>query len=239
MFVGFKILPLIRTTIMPTKTRKNSRLPPKTYMSTAKGLFHWANSELEHIGRIASVEDPDLQYSYAMSTLNGMAHLKDAIYEYINRLYTNQNNCMKADLLKLHEKVIRVMKHLVKTYKLDLNTIRSFNTRHTLSNLSYLENSPKRKSDSKNNRKLPKSSNIFMKRNKKTMKGGICPCMMRKNGGKQFGGDGQETTTFSVQGVPVTQDDKSVVVIGDYGTVTAKDFKEIMQDKEAGRIELL
>jgi hypothetical protein len=35
----------------------------------------------------------------------------------------------------------------------------------------------------------------------------------------------------------VTKDDNSVVVIGDYGPVTAKEFKNIMEDREAGRLD--
>ena len=53
------------------------------YDSTAKGLMMWATSELEHVGRIVSLKDKDLQYSYALSTVNGMAHLKDAIFQYV------------------------------------------------------------------------------------------------------------------------------------------------------------
>ena len=109
----------------------------KRYHSTAKGLMMWANSELEHVGRIASVEDKDLQYSYAMSTVNGMAHLKDALYQYI---HGRTDSHMKGDLKEVHDKVIRVMKHLVKTYKINLDTIVKFNTRKVLSSLNYLKN---------------------------------------------------------------------------------------------------
>lgn len=95
----------------------------------------WAAGELEHVGRIAGVKDKDLQYSYAMSTLYGMAHLKDALYELVNDpAYKNH----KTDLLRTHDTVIRVMKHLCKEYKLNLNAIRSFNERKVLSDLSYL-----------------------------------------------------------------------------------------------------
>jgi len=107
----------------------------KHYETTAKGVMMWANSELEHVGRIAGVKDKDLQYSYAMSTLYGMAHLKDALYELVNDpAYKNH----KTDLLRTHDTVIRVMKHLCKEYKLNLNAIRSFNERKVLSDLSYL-----------------------------------------------------------------------------------------------------
>ena len=102
----------------------------------------WANSELEHVGRIAAVEDPDLQYSYAMSTVNGMAHLKDALYEYVTE---RSNEHMSKDLKIIHDKVIRVMKHLIKDYKINLNTIVKFNTRKVLSSLNYLKNNKTRK----------------------------------------------------------------------------------------------
>lgn len=123
---------------------------PKKYHATAKGLMMWANSELEHVGRIAAVEDPDLQYSYAMSTLNGMAHLKDALYEYVT---TGPDSHMKADLKIIHDKVIRVMKHLIKDYKLNLQTIVEFNTRKVLSSLNYLKNAPKTNNKTRKNNK--------------------------------------------------------------------------------------
>ena len=123
---------------------------PKKYPATAKGLMMWANSELEHVGRIASVEDPDLQYSYAMSTLNGMAHLKDALYEYVTM---GPESHMKADLKIIHGKVVRVMKHLIKEYKLNLQTILDFNTKKVLSSLNYLKNVPKMNMKTRKNNK--------------------------------------------------------------------------------------
>lgn len=109
---------------------------PFKYNSTAKGLMMWANSELEHVGRIIAVEDLNIQYAYALSTLNGMAHLKDALFEYIS---DNPDSHMKNDLFVIHEKVIRVMKHLIKDFNLDISTIEAFNTRGTLSTLNYLK----------------------------------------------------------------------------------------------------
>lgn len=109
---------------------------PKKYHATAQGLMMWSTSELEHVGRIAAVEDPDIQYSYAMSTLNGMAHLKDALYEYIT---DNANEYMKKDLQTIHDKVIRVMKQLIKVYSLHVDEIVQFNSRKVLSNLRYLK----------------------------------------------------------------------------------------------------
>ena len=102
---------------------------------TVQSAMQWANSELEHVGRIAAVKDRRLQRSYAMSTLNGMAHLKDALYE----LAADKDyEWHRKDILKTHDSVIRTMKHLIKDYNLSLETIRKFNTNRTLSNLKYL-----------------------------------------------------------------------------------------------------
>jgi hypothetical protein len=114
------------------------------YDSTVQGLMMWGEDELAHVGRIASIEDKDIRYSYAQSTVNGMAHLKDAIFQYVNK-YPQSH--AKNDLLTLHAKVIRVMKHLVKQYKVDLNEIVAFNTHKVLTPLNYLKNN--RKSNSK------------------------------------------------------------------------------------------
>jgi len=111
------------------------------YDTTFHCVMGWARSELEHIGRIVSMSDSGLQYAYALSTVNGMAHLKDALFQMVNDPdYKSQ----KHELLTTHEKVIRAMKHLIKDFNLDLGTIEAFNTRHTLSNLSYLKNTNKK-----------------------------------------------------------------------------------------------
>jgi hypothetical protein len=120
------------------------------YDSTAKGLMMWATSELEHVGRIVSLKDKDLQYSYALSTVNGMAHLKDAIFQYVQK---HPNSHMRDDLLTIHEKVIRAMKHLIKDFDVDLETIRAFNTRGTLSSFEYLKNGSKRRRATRKTRK--------------------------------------------------------------------------------------
>ena len=127
-----------------------------TYDITPQSVMHWANAELEHVGRIASMKDKNLQYSYAQSTINGMAHLKDAIFQLVN---DPEYKRYKADLLVLHGKVIRTMKHLIKDYRVDLNEIRAFNTRKVLSDLSYL---------TKKNRNTVKSSSKKGKQTKKT-----------------------------------------------------------------------
>jgi len=129
---------------------------PKQYHPTVKGIFEWANSELEHVGRIASVEDPDLQYSYAMSTVNGMAYLKDAIYELVN---DSKYSTHKEDLLRLHGAVIRTMKRLVKDYKVDLSAIKTFNTRKVLSNRNFTYLKKGKNRNTRKNRKTRKNHN--------------------------------------------------------------------------------
>ena len=137
---------------------------PKKYHPTVKGIFEWANSELEHVGRIVSVEDPDLQYSYAMSTVNGMAYLKDALYELVN---DPKYSTHKEDLLRVHGAVIRTMKHLVKDFNIDLTAIKAFNTKKVLSNsnFTYLKNTNK-ENKRNNTNKEKKSNNNTNKENK-------------------------------------------------------------------------
>jgi hypothetical protein len=123
------------------------------YDTTLQGVMGWANSELEHIGRIVSLEDPDLAYSYAQSTVYSMAHLKDALFQMVN---DDAYEHHKKDLLNVHAKVIKAMKHLIKDFDLDLEAVKAFNTRDVLSNLSYLKNSNTR---SNNNKKKNNNNN--------------------------------------------------------------------------------
>jgi len=107
------------------------------YQTTLHGVMKWANSELEHVGRITGVEDPDIRYSYAMSTVNGMLHLRQAIFELVqDDAYASQ----KKDLLKTHDAVIRVIKHLIKDHDIDLDAIKKFNTRGVLHSFAFLKN---------------------------------------------------------------------------------------------------
>jgi hypothetical protein len=93
----------------------------------------WAEQELRHIGRIAGVEDPDIQYSYAMSTLYGMLHLKKALTELTN---DSAYSVHREDLQRTLDQVIRAIKHLIKDYSLDLNAIQTFNTKKILGDLA-------------------------------------------------------------------------------------------------------
>jgi hypothetical protein len=126
------------------------------YDTTFHGVMGWANSELEHIGRIVSLKDPDLAYSYAQSTLYSMAHLKDALFQMVeDDAYEHH----KKDLLTVHAKVIKAMKHLIKDFDLDVEAVKAFNTRDVLSNLSYLKNSNTRRNNNNNNNNNKNNNN--------------------------------------------------------------------------------
>lgn len=97
------------------------------YRTTVSGVMNWVRSELAHVGRITAIEDPDIQYAYAMSTVNGMLHLRKALEEMVSdKEYASQH----ADLRKTHDGVVRVIKHLIKDHAVDIDTIKAFNTRH-------------------------------------------------------------------------------------------------------------
>lgn len=110
------------------------------YNSTAYGVMEWAKSELEHVGRIASIEDKAIQYNYALSTIYGMAHLRNALFELVSDPAYRHH---KTDLLKTHDAVIRVMKHLIKDYDLDLKAVKDFNKGKVLGKMEYLKNTRK------------------------------------------------------------------------------------------------
>jgi hypothetical protein len=105
------------------------------YEATVNGVTMWAKSELEHVGRITGVKDESLQKSYALSTLNGMAHLRNALFQLVNDPEYSHH---KKDLLKTHNNVIRVMKHLMKDYDISKETIKKVNVYSVLGDLSYL-----------------------------------------------------------------------------------------------------
>jgi len=103
-----------------------------TYDATVRGVMEWAHSELAHVGRIVSLSDKDVQYAYALSTVNGMMHLSQAIEELLgDRAYSRH----RTDLRKLHGKVARTIDHLIKDFGVNLGTIRAFNTRKVLRKL--------------------------------------------------------------------------------------------------------
>ncbi len=137
---------------------------PYKYHKYPECLHGWAKSELEHVGRIIAMEDPHLQKSYAMSTVNGMAHLKDALYEAVNNPKISEYH--KEDLLNLHGKVIRVMRHLIDDFDVDVEAIKAFNTEGVLSSLNYLNASH----NNKNNNNSRKNKNNNNKNNNNSRK---------------------------------------------------------------------
>ena len=106
------------------------------YHASCHDIEMWKEHELSHIGRIASMKDKDLQYSYALSTVNGMMHLRDAIHE---RWLEVKDAGHKKELHNQCEDVVRAIQHLIKDYKVNLNTIKAFNERHVLQDFSYLK----------------------------------------------------------------------------------------------------
>jgi len=139
---------------------------PYKYHKHADCLKGWAKSELEHVGRIIATEDTHLQKSYAMSTVNGMAHLKDALYEAVNDPEISAYH--KSDLLDLHGKVIRVMKHLIDDFDIDLEPIKAFNTEGVLSSLNYLKNNNNNKTNNNRNNKRNNNNRNNSNNNNKT-----------------------------------------------------------------------
>jgi len=107
----------------------------RKYKLTFMSAMKWADHELKHIGNIVAVEDPDIQYSYAMSTLYGMLHLKKALSEMLNDPAYSTH---REDVQRTLDKVSRAVKHLIKDFSLDLNVIQAFNTKKILGDLANI-----------------------------------------------------------------------------------------------------
>jgi hypothetical protein len=107
----------------------------KQYDTTVSGVMNWARNELEHVGYLIAVRDPDIQYAYAQSTVNGMLHLRDALYQMVNDPnYQHQ----RVDLLKTHDQVVRTVKHLIADFHVKISEIKRFDTHRVLGKLNYL-----------------------------------------------------------------------------------------------------
>jgi hypothetical protein len=104
----------------------------KKYKISLQSALEWAKHELDAVGRIASIEDTDIQYTYAMCTVNGMLHLRKALMD----LSENPTTQERARTLQTLDEVERVITHLIKDYGVDLNSIRAFNTRKIMGNIS-------------------------------------------------------------------------------------------------------
>ena len=98
--------------------------------------MNWAKHELEGVGYLIGTKNSDIQYSYAQSKVNAMAHLRDALLELVKDPKYKRD---RTELVKVHDKVIRVMDHLISDFNVNLNDIKRFNTHHVLGNLSYLK----------------------------------------------------------------------------------------------------
>lgn len=111
----------------------------RKYKLTSMSAMKWAENELKHVGRIVAVEDPEIQYSYAMSTLYGMLHLKKALTELVN---DSAYSVQREDLQRTLDQVVRTIKHLIKDFSLDLNVIQAFNTKKILGDLANFRPAP-------------------------------------------------------------------------------------------------
>ena len=105
----------------------------KKYKITSHSAMEWAKHELDSVGRIAAVEDTDIQYTYAMCTVNSMLHLRKALTDISENPNYSQD---RSKVLETLAEVDRVIAHLIKDYAVDLNAIRTFNTRKIMGNIS-------------------------------------------------------------------------------------------------------
>jgi len=126
----------------------------KQYNMTVQGVMQWAKKELESVGCLIGVKDKDIQYAYAQSVVNGMLHLRDALLELVNDSNYSQH---KEDLQRMHDKVVRVVKHLIKDFDVNLVDIKQFNTRKVLGNLSYLNETRSNNKSARKNKNTRKN----------------------------------------------------------------------------------
>jgi len=147
----------------------------KEYKMTMEGAMKWAQHEIKSVGYLIGVKDKDIQYAWAQSIVNGMLHLRDALLELVNDPEYSHH---KEDLLRMHDKVIRVVKHVIKDFNVNLEEIKQFNTRHVLGPLNYLKNtnsstsskSTKNNKNNKNNKNPKKSKKKTRKENNRNNK---------------------------------------------------------------------
>jgi hypothetical protein len=132
------------------------------YDKSCKDLAMWKEHELGHVGRIAAVKDKDLQYSYALSTVNGMMHLRDALYEKVVDPKTIEHHRLMVQ--RDHDAVVRVIQHLIKDYGIDVEAIRKFNVRNVLRPFNYLKPAPTRRVRFTKSNKAKKSKRTTQKK---------------------------------------------------------------------------
>ncbi len=122
----------------------------KKYDMTYHGVMHWAKNELKGVGYLIGTKNSNIQYSYAQSKINSMAHLRDALLELVKDPRYKRE---RTDLVKVHDKVIRVMDHLISDFNVNLTDIKRFNTHHVLGNMSYLKKTRSKRTMQKSTRR--------------------------------------------------------------------------------------
>jgi hypothetical protein len=137
--IGIILQDLLKGKSLEKNSGKYIQMSSHKYDITLQGVNKWACEEIKQVGKIVAVKDKGLQRAYARSTLNGMAYLRDAIYQ----LITDSKNpdYIKDELQILHDKVVRIMKHLIKDFDIDMKDIQEFNKNKVLSPLNYLNES--------------------------------------------------------------------------------------------------
>jgi hypothetical protein len=130
----------------------------KRYNMTLQAVMNWAKHEISHVGNIAGVEDPDIQYAYAQSTVNGMLHLHDALAEMVN---VPEYERQQTDIKKMRNKIERVLKHVIQEYEVDLQDIQMFDTRRVLGNISYVQSRRNRSMGRKNRQRKTRRNALW------------------------------------------------------------------------------
>lgn len=117
---------------------------------TYHGVMNWAKNELKGVGYLIGTKNSNIQYSYAQSKINSMAHLRNALLELVKDPRYKRE---RTDLVKVHDKVIRVMDHLISDFNVNLTDIKRFNTHHVLGNMSYLKKTRSKRTAQKSTRR--------------------------------------------------------------------------------------
>ena len=83
------------------------------YNRTVHGVLHWFKLEVDYAGRIRLINDRDLRYASALSSINGMDQIKDIVARMLdNPEYASY----RSYLLYFHNNIVRIMEKLVTEY---------------------------------------------------------------------------------------------------------------------------
>jgi hypothetical protein len=83
------------------------------YNRTVHGVLHWFKLELDYAVRIRLINDHDLRYATALSSINGMDQLKDIVARMLDN---PEYGSYRSYLLYFHNNIIQIMEKLVTEY---------------------------------------------------------------------------------------------------------------------------